>query len=668
MSKLKGFQKKQLSEIYRNMVIARKLDEKEMALLKQGKAFFHIGCSGHEAAQLAAANNMHPSKDWAYPYYRDAALCLGLGMTAKEQLLSFLAKDSDPNSSGRQMPQHYGHKNLRIVSQSSPTGTQFLQAVGTAMSRKWEKNKEIVYVSSGEGSTSEGEFHEALNWASREKLPVIFHIQDNEYAISVHISEQTSGSSVFDMVSGYKNLSKFEVDGTDFFETNLAFDQAVDRARKGKGPSVIVSNVVRLLSHSSSDDQRKYRPKSDLESDIKRDPIKKFENECLKAKIFTKKEIIAIESEVDDYIETSVQWVQEQDDPHPSSAFDHLYAEPISIEEPSQNAISDKIVLVDAINHAISEEMDLNEKIIVYGEDIADPKGGVFTATKGLTDKFGKERVFNSPLAEASIVGTAIGLAVTGWKPCVEIQFGDYIWPAMMQIRDEAACMRYRSNGDWTCPLVIRVAVGGYIHGGLYHSQSIDSYFFKVPGIRVVYPSNAADAKGLLKTALRMEDPVIFLEHKGLYRQGYASTPEPNEDFIIPFGKANTIQEGDYLTIVTWGAMVQKCIDAIKICKLEPGEVDLIDIRTLNPIDWEVITHSVKKTGKLLIVHEDLKTGGVGAEISARVSDELFEDLDGPIKRIAAKDCHVPYSDSLEAEVLPQTGQIVEAINELMEY
>jgi 2-oxoisovalerate dehydrogenase E1 component len=312
--------------------------------------------------------------------------------------------------------------------------------------------------------------------------------------------------------------------------------------------------------------------------------------------------------------------------------------------------------------------MDLNEKIIVYGEDIADPKGGVFTATKGLTDKFGKERVFNSPLAEASIVGTAIGLAVTGWKPCVEIQFGDYIWPAMMQIRDEAACMRYRSNGDWICPLVIRVAVGGYIHGGLYHSQSIDSYFFKVPGIRVVYPSNAADAKGLLKTALRMEDPVIFLEHKGLYRQGYASTPEPNEDFIIPFGKANTIQEGDYLTIVTWGAMVQKCIDAIKICKLEPGEVDLIDIRTLNPIDWETITRSVKKTGKLLIVHEDLKTGGVGAEISARVSDELFEDLDGPIKRIAAKDCHVPYSDSLEAEVLPQTGQIVEAINELMEY
>ena len=668
MSKLKGFQKKQLLEIYRNMVIARKLDEKEMALLKQGKAFFHIGCSGHEAAQLAAANNMHPSKDWAYPYYRDAALCLGLGMTGKEQLLSFLAKDSDPSSGGRQMPQHYGHKDLRIVSQSSPTGTQFLQAVGCAMSRRWENKKEIVYVSSGEGSTSEGEFHEALNWASREKLPVIFHIQDNEYAISVHISEQTSGSSVFDMVSGYKNLSKFDVDGTDFFETNLAFSQAVDRARKGKGPSVVVSNVVRLLSHSSSDDQRKYRPQSDLESDLKRDPIRKFENECIKAKVFTKKEVSTIAAEIDNFIEEAIQWAQNQADPTPSSAFDHLYAKTADIEEMPQNTINDKIVLVDAINHAMSEEMDINEKIIVYGEDIADPKGGVFTATKGLTDKFGKDRVFNSPLAEASIVGTAIGLAVTGWKPCVEIQFGDYIWPAMMQIRDEAACMRYRSNGSWTCPLVIRVAVGGYIHGGLYHSQSIDSNFFNIPGIRVAYPSNAADAKGLLKTALRMDDPVIFLEHKGLYRQGYASTPEPNKDFLIPFGKANIVQEGSYFTIVTWGAMVQKSIDAIKILNLEAGEADLIDLRTLNPIDWNAIFDSVKKTGKLLIVHEDLRTGGVGAEISAKVSDELFEDLDGPIKRVAAKDCHVPYSDNLEPEILPQTEEIVEAIKDLVEY
>ncbi len=668
MAKFQGFQKKQLLDIYRNMILARKLDDREMTLLKQGKAFFHIGCSGHEAAQLAAANNMKPSVDWAYPYYRDAALCLGLGMSGKDQLLAFLAKDADPSSGGRQMPQHYGNKDLRIVTQSSPTGTQFLQAVGCSMSRKWEKSKEIVYVSSGEGSTSEGEFHEALNWSSREKLPVIFHIQDNGYAISVPVSDQIAGSSVFDMVSGYENLAKYDVDGTNFFETNLAFQQAADRARKGKGPSVIVSRVVRLLSHSSSDDQRKYRSEKDLELDIARDPIIKFEKDCLDSKVITKKDIKDIQSEVEKYIEEAVSWVENQDDPDPKTALDHIFSDISEPEEPEINSINDKIVMVDAINHALDEEMKINNKMIVYGEDIADPKGGVFTATKGLTDKYGKERVFNSPLAEASIVGTAIGLAVTGWKPCVEIQFGDYIWPAMMQIRDEAACIRYRSNGAWTSPLVIRVAVGGYIHGGLYHSQSIDSYFFNIPGIRVAFPSNASDAKGLLKSSLRMDDPVIFLEHKGLYRQGYAATPEPDKDYVLPFGKANLIEEGDILTIVTWGAMVQKSIDAIKLCNLEKGDIDLIDLRTLNPIDWTAIHNSVEKTGKLLIVHEDLLTGGVGAEIAAKISDELFEELDGPIKRVAAKDCHVPYHDLLEKEVLPQTEQIVEAVNDLMEY
>ena len=668
MAKFQGFQKKQLLDIYRNMILARKLDDREMTLLKQGKAFFHIGCSGHEAAQLAAANNMKPSVDWAYPYYRDAALCLGLGMSGKDQLLAFLAKDADPSSGGRQMPQHYGNKDLRIVTQSSPTGTQFLQAVGCSMSRKWEKSKEIVYVSSGEGSTSEGEFHEALNWSSREKLPVIFHIQDNGYAISVPVSDQIAGSSVFDMVSGYENLAKYDVDGTNFFETNLAFQQAADRARKGKGPSVIVSRVVRLLSHSSSDDQRKYRSEKDLELDMARDPIVKFEKDCLGANVITKKDIKDIQAEAEKYIEEAVSWVENQDDPDPKTALDHIFSDISEAEEPEINSINDKIVMVDAINHALDEEMEVNKKMIVYGEDIADPKGGVFTATKGLTDKYGKERVFNSPLAEASIVGTAIGLAVTGWKPCVEIQFGDYIWPAMMQIRDEAACIRYRSNGAWTSPLVIRVAVGGYIHGGLYHSQSIDSYFFNIPGIRVAFPSNASDAKGLLKSSLRMDDPVIFLEHKGLYRQGYAATPEPDKDYVLPFGKANLIEEGDILTIVTWGAMVQKSIDAIKLCNLEKGDVDLIDLRTLNPIDWAAIHNSVEKTGKLLIVHEDLLTGGVGAEIAAKISDELFEELDGPIKRVAAKDCHVPYHDLLEKEVLPQTEQIVEAVNDLMEY
>ena len=668
MPKLNGYSKKDLLDIYKKMALARRLDEKQLIMLKQGKAFFHIGCSGHEASQMAAAQNMIPGKDWSYPYYRDAALCLGLGMTSKEQLLSFLAKADDPNSGGRQMPQHYGHKDLRIVSQSSPTGTQFLQAVGCAMSRKWENDHEIVYVSSGEGSTSEGEFHEALNWASREKLPIIFHIQDNEYAISVHVSEQTSGSSVFSMVNGYDNLSRYEVDGTNFFETDLAFREAIERARQGKGPSVIVSNVVRLLSHSSSDDQKKYRKKEDLDKDKNRDPLIVFEKNCVKNKILKEGDFEKLRNEIIQIVDQDAEWADKQNHPDPNSATNHIYSNEPNLNETPSNYKNEKIVLVDAINHAMHEEMKLNDKMIIYGEDIADPKGGVFTATRGLSDSFGDKRVFNSPLAEASIVGTAVGLATTGWKPCVEIQFGDYIWPAMMQIRNEVASMRYRSNGSWKCPMVIRVPVGGYIHGAICHSQSIDGYFMHMPGIRIAYPSNAEDAKGLLKAALRMDDPVLFLEHKGLYRQGFAASKEPDENYVLPFGIGKKIMEGDIVTVISWGAMVQKSIEAINMLKIDNGIIDLIDLRTLNPLDYEMIGESVKKTGKILIVHEDNKMNGPGAEISAHIAENYFDDLDAPIMRVASSDSHIPYNWHLEEKILVQTEDIQKALKELLEY
>ena len=668
MPKLNGYSKKDLLGIYKKMALARRLDEKQLIMLKQGKAFFHIGCSGHEASQMAAAQNMIPGKDWSYPYYRDAALCLGLGMTSKEQLLSFLAKADDPNSGGRQMPQHYGHKDLRIVSQSSPTGTQFLQAVGCAMSRKWENDHEIVYVSSGEGSTSEGEFHEALNWASREKLPIIFHIQDNEYAISVHVSEQTSGSSVFSMVNGYDNLSRYEVDGTNFFETDLAFREAIERARQGKGPSVIVSNVVRLLSHSSSDDQKKYRKKEDLDKDKNRDPLLVFEKNCIKNKILKEGDFEKLRNEIIQIVDQDAEWADKQNHPDPNSATNHIYSNEPNLNETPSNYKNEKIVLVDAINHAMHEEMKLNDKMIIYGEDIADPKGGVFTATRGLSDSFGDKRVFNSPLAEASIVGTAVGLATTGWKPCVEIQFGDYIWPAMMQIRNEVASMRYRSNGSWKCPMVIRVPVGGYIHGAICHSQSIDGYFMHMPGIRIAYPSNAEDAKGLLKAALRMDDPVLFLEHKGLYRQGFAASKEPDENYVLPFGVGKKIMEGDIVTVISWGAMVQKSIEAINMLKIDNGIIDLIDLRTLNPLDYEMIGESVKKTGKILIVHEDNKMNGPGAEISAHIAENYFDDLDAPIMRVASSDSHIPYNWHLEEKILVQTEDIQKALKELLEY
>jgi len=667
MARLSGFTKKQITDIYRKMFLSRKLDDKMLILLKQGKSFFHIGASGHEAAQLAAAEMIKPGQDWSFPYYRDGAYCIGLGMTAREQLLSFLAKADDPNSGGRQMPQHYGHKGLRIVSQSSPTGTQFLQAVGCAMACKMEKNKDVVYVSSGEGTTSQGDFHEALNWASNAKAPVIFHIQDNEYAISTHRSQQTAGS-IYNMTSGYSNLSRYDVDGTDFFETNLAFKEAVQRARKGKGPSVIISHVVRLLPHSSSDDQRKYREEKALSEDLKKDPLSILESKCIDTNFMKSDEFEKIRTQVDRQIYEDAEWAEKQEHPDPSTALDHIYSNEDVLEEPSPNPISEKIVIVDAINHALHEEMELNDKMIIYGQDIADPKGGVFTATKGLSDKFGGNRVFNSPLAESSIVGTAVGMAVAGYKPVVEIQFGDYIWTAMMQIRNEVVTMRYRSNNSWTCPMVIRVPVGGYIHGALCHSQSIDGYFIHLPGIYIAYPSCAADAKGLLKMACRMDDPVLFMEHKGLYRQGYAATEEPDSDYLLPFGKGRVVLEGNDLTIVAWGAMVQKSIEATQLLGLANDVVDVIDLRTLNPIDMDLIESSITKTSKVLVVHEDNMTNGPGAEISALIADRFFELLDGPVRRVAAKDSPVPFNWVIEEKVLPQTEDIANVIQELLEY
>jgi len=667
MARLNGFTKQQLLDVYRIMLSARVLDKKILIMLKQNKGFFHMGCSGHEAAQAAAALTINGGKDWSYPYYRDGAYTLALGMTPRDHLLAFLGKEADPNSGGRQMPMHYSNKSLRIVSQSSATGTQYLQSVGCALTRKLEKNKEVVYVSSGEGTTSQGDFHEALNWACIEKAPVIFHIQDNEYAISTHKSEQTAGS-VYSLASGYENLSRYEVDGTNFFETNLAFKQAVERARRGKGPSIIISNVVRLLPHSSSDDQRKYRTPEDLEKDLQKDPILLFKNNCVNEKIFTENDIVKIEKQVNKQIDEDAIWAEDQDHPDVDTALNYVYSEENTGTETNLVSKSENIVMVDAINHALHEEMAKNEKMIIYGQDIADPKGGVFTATKGLSSTFGNERVFNSPLAESSIVGTAVGMAVAGYKPVIEIQFADYIWTAMMQIRNEVSVMRYRSNNDWICPLIIRVPVGGYIHGALCHSQSIDGYFMHMPGIYIAYPSNAKDAKGLLKMACRMNDPVIFMEHKGLYRQPYAATKEPNEDYLLPFGKANYVAQGEDLTIICWGAMVQKSIEAIHELGLGDNSVEVVDLRTLNPIDYETIEHSLSKTGKILVVYEDNLTNGPGSEICSVITDKYFDLLDGPVRRIASKDSPIPYNWFLEEKVLIQVEDIASAINDLLEY
>ncbi|HLP16361.1 MAG TPA: dehydrogenase E1 component subunit alpha/beta [Bacteroidota bacterium] len=661
----------QLVAAYRTMLCARMIDEKEMMMLRQGRILFHISGPGHEACQIAAAMAMRPGVDWAYPYYRDLAFSLQYGTTVRELFLENMHRVEGPGSHGRQMPSHYGNKHLRIVSQSSPTGTQYLQAVGTALGAKMEGTDEVVYVSSGEGATSEGEFFEALNWASREKLPVIFLVQNNRYAISVPVEDQVAGGSVSELAKGYPNLFRARVDGTDFAASYAAMRQAVAQARAGRGPALIEADVVRLFPHSSSDDPKKYIRPEELEADRARDPLPKLRALLAEKRLLSDDDAARMRSEIQKDIDEAIEFAETASTPAAETVLRNVLAPALITSESAgsrQTSAGANCMMVDAINHALHEEMKRNPKMLVYGEDIAGGKGGVFSATKGLTDAFGRERAFNSPLAEASIVGTAIGLAVRGYKPVVEIQFGDYIWPSFMQFRDELVQMRYRSDGDFSCPVVVRVAVGGYIRGGLYHSQSIEGFFAHMPGLWIAFPSNAADAKGLLKTACRENNPVLFCEHKGLYRQQFAATPEPDDEYVIPFGSAKIKREGTDITVITWGFLVQRSIDAARKLESKGVSVEVIDLRTIAPWDRETVFASVRKTGKVLVAHEDTRTAGFGAEIASTISEECFQYLDAPVVRLAALDAPVPFAPVLENAMLPQEPDLTAALEKLAAY
>jgi 2-oxoisovalerate dehydrogenase E1 component len=669
-----GFEKKQLIEILKMMLRSRYIDMKAMRLLKQGKTFFHIAAEGHEAVQMAVGMQLDPKKDWLFPYYRDLGTVLMAGTTPEEVFLGTFAKANDPASGGKQLPVHWGMINAQLPSQSSPTGTQFLQAVGTALASKRKGIKNVSYVSSGEGTTSQGEFHEAVNWASRERLPVLFMIQNNRYAISVPVEHQTAGKdgSVAEMMSGFHTLFRLRIDGTDFFESYKKINQAIDYIKSGKGPALIEADVVRLQSHSSSDDQRKYRKDEELEKDKRNDPIEKFEVILQSEGLLSYDDYQKIKEEIKKEIDEAADRAFRSPDPETGDATKYIFDESgfkESLDYESIEPAGQKIVLVDAVNHALHEEMKYNKDMYIFGEDIADKKGGVFTATKGLSTTFGDDRVFNSPLAEASILGVANGMALAGLKPIVEIQFGDYIWPAFQQMKNETASMRYRSNNSWATPVVVRVAVGGYIHGGLCHSQNIESIYSHVPGILIAYPSSSMDAKGLLKTACRLKDPVLFCEHKGLYRQSFAITPEPDDNYFVPFGKAKVVKEGTDVTVVSYGLSMWDSYFAAK--KLEEEfeySVEVIDIRTIIPLDEETIFKSVRKTNKVIVIHEDTLTGGYGAEIAARIVENCFQYLDGPVKRIGAKDVHIPYSPILENAVLPSRQQIYDGIKNLIEF
>ncbi len=666
--------KNDLMSALRNMMQTRYSDEKHLNLVKLGKSLFHIGGSGHEAVQTAITMSLEKGKDWGWTYYRDSSFAFGMGFSLRDYFTLALGKAEDPATGGRQMPGHFGHPKYNLPTQSSPTGTQFLNAVGTALAARKSGLDEITYVASGEGTTSQGEFYEAINWAAREKLAVLFCIQDNGYAISVPRDEQSMGTSLSAAFKNYHpDLKVFEFDGNDLLESYKVAQEAVAYMRAGKGPTLLHAHVERLLSHSSSDDQKKYRSDKDIQDGLhNRDSIKILSSYLVKEGIATQKEIDELKAQVIKDISEAADWALSLPDPKPEDALKQLWA-PIETRNLNYNdnppTEGEPIVLVDAVNHAIAEEMRLNDKIVVFGEDVADPKGGVFTATKGLTNEFGKKRVFNSPLAEASIIGVALGMAVRGYKPVVEIQFGDYIWPAFMQLKNEVATMRYRSNGGFSAPVVTRVAVGGYIHGGLYHSQTIESIFSHIPGMMIAYPSNAADAKGLLKTAIRLQDPVMFFEHKGMYRLPFARTFEPDENYLVPFGKAKVVKEGKDATIITYGMGVKDSMNAVKkFEKTSNKTIEIIDLRTIIPWDKELVLDSVKKTGRALVVHEDTLTTGFGAEISATIAQNAFNWLDAPIIRLAAEDCHIPFAPNYEAVVLPSEGKVLDKLEELIKF
>jgi len=711
-----GLTSEQLVQLYRTMFLSRRIDDREILLKRQQKIFFQISGAGHEALLAAAGLVLKPAYDWFYPYYRDRALCLMLGMTPTEMLLQAVGAADDPASGGRQMPSHWGHQALNIVTQSSPTGTQFLQAVGCAEAGCYFKRHpeaakkadgdyrqfknvhfqgdEITYVSTGDGATSEGEFWEAMNTASNNKLPMLFLCEDNEYAISVPVEVQTAGGSISKLVANFPNFYFAEVDGCDPIASYRVLREAAEHIRSGKGPAFVHGHVIRPYSHSLSDDEKLYRPQSERNEEVQKDPITRFQLFLIREGIIDEEGISRLEKEVEEEVQAASDRALEAKFPKKDSYQNFVYSPALdptahffetqpNFSAPEFGKTAGEKTMADLINACLRDEMKRDERIVIFGEDVADcsreeyiknkqvkGKGGVFKLTGGLQCDFGGDRVFNSPLAEANIVGRAVGMGTRGLKPVVEIQFFDYIWPAMQQMRNEMPLIRWRSNNAFSCPMVIRVAIGGYLTGGaVYHSQCGESIFTHIPGMRVIFPSNALDANGLLRTAIRCDDPVLFLEHKRLYREPFGRSPYPGNEYMIPFGKAKVVQQGSDLTVVTYGATVPRSLQAAQRIEREKGvKVEVIDLRSLNPFDWETVAASVAKTNRVLIVHEDTLSWGYGAEIAARIADQLFDSLDAPVKRVAAKDTFVAYQPELEDVILPQPTDVYKAMLELSQY
>jgi len=693
---LRGFPASELVEDFRLACLSRALDDREILLQKQSRVFFQISGAGHEILLLALARSLRPAYDWFFPYYRDRALVLALGVTPLDIMLQAVGSSQDPASAGRQMPCHWGAVTRNIVTQSSPTGSQCLPAVGCAEAGRYIARRpglagctahgdEVTYVSLGEGATSEGEFWESLNTACRLHLPTLFVVADNGYAISVRAADQ-SPAPVAELVRGFRGLAVTRMDGWDYASCRNKGTRAVARVRAGEGPGLIHARVTRPYSHSSADSQAKYRDAGELAQEQAHDPIDTLARQLLQAGVLSEDQAAAVRAEARALAAAAAEEALAAPRPDPATVTDNVLRltpvpgpDPDSVEADRDAASGQEpVVMAEAIRLTLHELLAGDERIRVFGEDVADAddevldhvegKGGVFGVTRGLQRRFGSARCYNTPLAESNIVGRGVGQALRGLRPCAEIQFFDYIWPAMQQLRSEAATIRWRSNGDFICPLVVRVAIGGYLTGGaIWHSQSGESIFAHIPGLMIAFPSRARDAVGLLRSAFAAEDPVLFLEHKHLYRQHYAADPMPGPGWTVPFGRGAVARPGRDLSIVTWGATVQKSLAAAEELSVEGCSVEVVDLRSIAPWDHDIVCESVQRTGRLLVVHEDTLTAGFGAEVAAWVAEHCFWDLDAPVARVAAKDTFVGYEPSLEHAILPQVQDVVVAARALAE-
>lgn len=709
------YPREELLADFRTACLSRALDDRELILQTQSRSFFQISSAGHEALSLALAHSLRPGYDWFLPYYRDRALMLALGVTPVEMLLQAVGSSGDKASGGRQMPCHWGNAELHVLTASSPTGTQCLPAVGCAEAGRYitahaplpgasAEPDEVTYVSLGDGATSEGEFWESLNTACTLRLPVLYVVADNGWAISVPASEQAP-APVFELASGWRGLAVHTVDGRDYFATRALAASAIARVRAGDGPALIHATVTRPYSHSASDTQSKYRGSADLADEAAHDPITLMEAALIQRGVLDAEVAATIWAQAREIAAAAAVEALAAPRPNPASVTDHVWAlpaPPVGVARVGSGhggregrstaaraeacgaagSITEKrparrVAMGETIRLTLREVMLADERVRVFGEDVGDAlpellgevegKGGVFGTTLGLQRELGWDRCYNTPLAEANIIGRAVGQALRGLRPCPEIQFFDYIWPAMSQLKSEAATIRWRSAGMFSCPMVVRVPIGGYLTGGaIWHSQSGESIFTHIPGILVAFPSRASDAAGLLRASFACEDPVLFLEHKHLLRQGYTRDPLTGAEHLVEFGKGRYVARGTDATIVTYGATVQRSV--LAAASLEGASVEIIDLRSLAPWDSEMVAESVSRTGRLLVVHEDSLTCGFGAEVSAWVAEHCFSDLDAPVCRVGATDTLVAYEPTLEAATLPQVGDIAIALDALLEY